>query len=392
MTVDTCQATFQIPSYYTGSSGSGGTSTVLTTKNIDLSSLVTNTLTCTTLTIDGEPIEGTDILDMLDKTVFQTTGTNLTSFYGTTSCDTIQATTLNTDLIQNNGTSPIAVSTYLNAQGTLTSSNSININNTLTNLSGNPLLTAYTSTLTSGTSMAINVGNNDTQCAQLAYKGDNTLKLNLNGSTGFEMTTSQINLPQDLYLRGQKFYTRSVNGLSTLTTGTFTINQTIPSGRRKVVAYINWKKDTAPTADPTQNTIPYLLIGGANGAYFYSSSADTYFGTTNGNSGATCLNWGVEGIPLFNSTSLPAYLTAGVFTFQTVIEFTYMGLYTGSQEIWAVSGSFGSDKVYTAGTGPYFGIIQGSVRLSNASWPILGALQVNSTTPFTSGYFTVAYF
>lgn len=392
--MDYCLPSQQIPSY---APSSGGSSTdTLTTKNIDCVSLEADTIKCAVLEINGAAVDQTDVNLLMEKTQNQTGVPNVTTFLGDVEADTVTCTSLSTNTIVPQTTAAITC-TALTCNGDITCKSLLQVDNTSVTTTETALLSAYDSTLAAGSQTYIRFGKDTSNCGLLTYYGDNSVGLNLSGYAGPLITTTGFNIPNSLYVGTNEVVPRTIGTFTYITAGTtgreykfsFVGKTNI---RRVVISVMGWRKAAA-------STIPYLQFSSDNSVY-YSNNASAYNGATTGNHGGTSLPWRgttsgsqIAGIPLFNTVTIPAS-SAGTFNFVTVVELTYMGLYTGSQEQWNVSGSFSSTTTGgTGGTGPYYGSITGYLQCTEALYPTIRAIKMIAQDDFIAeGNINITYY
>lgn len=395
--MDYCLPSQQIPSYAPSSSG-GGTSNLLTTKNIDCVTLESDIVKCSVLTINGNSISQGDVTLLEEKTQNQTGTPGLTSFNGTVDADYINTNSLATNQIDSNGLSTITVSA-LTCNTTITSKDSINVSNDSVTSLETGLLQSFNSALTTGAQTSLRLGKDVSNCALLTYYGDNSMSLNLQGSSGPTITPTSFSVPNSMYIGSNEVIPRSLGTFQAIQAGSafreykFSfVGKT--NVKRVIINIVGWRKAVATFT-------PYIQFSSDNVTYYSNNAATSpYGGTTSGNFGSISLPWisatsgnQLAGIPIFNQINVPAS-SAGVFNFVTNIELTYTGTYTGLQEQWNVSGMFSTtSNGGTGGTGPYYGVMAGYLRCSESAYPILRAVKMIAADDFIAeGSINVLYY
>lgn len=397
--MDYCNKDYQIGTYAPVTSSSGGSYPNEFT-SVDCVSLEANSITCDTLTIDGEVWNTTETDSIGQKTVNQsaTLDPSVTTFIGTLYADEIDvgtgeisSYTVYADTLTPSSSTTLNVNAPLGVYDTITCTNSVTIANL--NSTGSNVLAVFVQPLLPATnSLKVRFGKSSSvtdECAELSFTHTSTPSstnymslhlLNRQNTSAVRVYPTYTDVIGELRVNNYPVISRIMSNYTTLSGAMSpTLQSSIPTNATRIVICItNCKKDNlGPIAvTPLTSGTPTSL---------------TVEGMVWGNNGSSIYNWTNTTTPrtsmfLWNAASLPADETNKPRYYSYTIVLTYMGS-VGGYETYTIDGH-GSES-----QSQYYISMSGRMTASATGQKITSIqLNRNDTGSFTSGYASVQYY
>lgn len=396
--MDYCNKDYQIGTYAPTTSSSGGTTTTGDFKNIDCVSIESDSITCTALTIDGEPWNN-DVISTISQKVRNQSATSdpSTSFNGILKCDDINVASgevssydITCDTLRPIGTNTeVSVYEPLSVSGSITSTDSMTVTNS-SSLGDQVIAGFYQPLLNSSNDVKMQLGKSalsTDQCGELQFSHTSIPStnnfasihlLNRNTTSAVRVYPSYVNVLGEL--RGSTFtiLPRTYSSVTTFSgTSDPTLITSISTSARRIVITITNCKITSPGLNPI--SIAPVTSG-------TTASTCTVTGSVWGNNAASTYSLTGNRIHMWNATTYPADESGKPRTYTYTLIITHLGT-VGGFETYSIDGQ-GHDY-----QSQYYINMGGTIKADEAGKKI-SRIDVyrNNTQTFASGNASVVYY